>query len=143
MSNSNSQNGSQSTITAQPLPASEKIHVESQSCPDVRVAMRAIAVSGANAPLTVYDTSGPYTDPRVETDIRKGLRPLRLEWIRTRGDVEESTIESYNGGKNGSGRASDTERFPDASRRPILRAKPGRNVTQMYYAKNGIVTPEM
>jgi len=156
MSNSKSQNGSQTSgITTQPLPASEKIHVQGQNRPDVRVAMRVIAISGtgghgngdsthANPNLTVYDTSGPYTDPGVQTDIRKGLGPVRLDWIRARGDVEESPGHPYSGanGKNKSG-ASDTERFPDASRRPSLRAKPGRNVTQMHYAKNGVVTPEM
>jgi phosphomethylpyrimidine synthase len=89
----------------------------------------------------VYDTSGPYTDPSVETDIRAGLRPVRLEWIKARGDVEEIPSHNY---ANGNGKnSSHTERFPDTSRRPVLRAKPGRNVSQMHYAKKGIITPEM
>jgi len=117
--------------------------------------MRAIVVSAtraghpgnghANPPVVVYDTSGPYTDPNVETDIRKGLRPLRLNWIEARSDVEEIAGGGHSNanGKNVSKDGSQTERFPEASRRPILRARPGRNVTQMYYAKKGIVTPEM
>jgi phosphomethylpyrimidine synthase len=89
----------------------------------------------------VYDTSGPYTDPTVKTDIRAGLSPVRLEWIKARGDVEEISGRNHaNGnGKNG----SHTERFPETSRRPVLRAKPGHNVSQMHYAKKGIITPEM
>jgi phosphomethylpyrimidine synthase len=110
--------------------------------------MRAITLSGdragnghANVPVMVYDTSGPYTDPSVETDIRLGLRPLRLEWIKARGDVEEIPGRGYadGNGKNG----SHTERFPETSRRPVLRAKVGCNVSQMHYAKKGIITPEM
>jgi phosphomethylpyrimidine synthase len=153
----NNQNGSNKNgITTQPLPASEKIYVQSAQRPDVRVPMRAITISSApgdqssnghsHPPVMVYDTSGPYTDANVETDIRKGLRPMRLEWIKGRGDVEEVAGYSYTNGneKNGSRKgASDTERFPDTSRRPVLRAKPGRNVSQMHYAKQGIITPEM
>ena len=158
MSNSIDQKDSkQNGITAQPLPASDKVHVHSHTRPDINVAMRAITVSSAqhghgvggnarvNPPLMVYDTSGPYTDPNVETDIRKGLGPTRLAWIKARGDVEEVSGRSYgNGnGKNGAHGASATERFPETSRRPILRAKPGHNVAQMHYAKQGIITPEM
>jgi phosphomethylpyrimidine synthase len=112
--------------------------------------MRAISVGDShagsgNAPILVYDTSGPYTDPTVETDIRKGLGALRLDWIKARGDVEEVPPYHFaNGnGKNGSRNGSHTERFPDASRRPVLRAKPGCNVSQMHYAKKGMITPEM
>jgi phosphomethylpyrimidine synthase len=114
--------------------------------------MRAIVLSHGNGhgnghgdshpPVMVYDTSGPYTDPNSETDIRKGLKPLRLDWIRTRGDVEELASPSYQPPPDKNGKAS-TERFPDAARRPILRAKPGCNVSQMHYARQGIITPEM
>jgi phosphomethylpyrimidine synthase len=154
----NSSNGSEPNgITNQPLPASHKVYVGSESRPDVQVAMRAIVLSGTNGAhngnghseqvqpsVTVYDTSGPYTDPHAETDIRKGLQALRLDWIRSRGDVEELAAPSYQPpvGKNGH-KASSTERFPDAARRPILRAKVGCNVSQMHYAKKGIITPEM
>jgi phosphomethylpyrimidine synthase len=156
---SNSQNGSPSkTMSTEPLASSHKIYIESQRRPDVRVAMRAIHLSGAQnghngnghggekqAPLTVYDTSGPYTDPNVKTEIRRGLQALRADWINARGDVEELSAPSYQPpvGKNGQRNGSSTERFPDESRRPILRAKPGRNVSQMHYARQGIITPEM
>ncbi len=156
MANSQNQNSSgKNGITTQPLPASHKMYVHSHQRPDVSVPMRAIVVSAtraghpgnghANPPVVVYDTSGPYTDPNVETDIRKGLRPLRLNWIEARSDVEEIAGGGHSNanGKNVSKDGSQTERFPEASRRPILRARPGRNVTQMYYAKKGIVTPEM
>ncbi len=156
---SNSQNGSQPKgITTEPLPASHKIYIQSRNRADVRVAMRAIHLSdqreaqngnghGAKnrEPIVVYDTSGPYTDPNVKTDIRSGLAPLRLDWIRARGDVEELSAPSYQApaGTNGHKNGSATERFPDAARRPVLRARPGCNVSQMHYARQGIVTPEM
>jgi phosphomethylpyrimidine synthase len=156
---SNSQNGSPNkTMSTEPLASSHKIYIESQRRPDVRVAMRAIHLSGAQngqngnghggekqAPLTVYDTSGPYTDPNVKTEIRRGLQALRADWIHARGDVEELSAPSYQPpvGKNGHRNGSSTERFPDESRRPILRAKPGCNVSQMHYARQGIITPEM
>jgi phosphomethylpyrimidine synthase len=152
----NSANGSAPNgITNQPLPASCKVYVESQSRADVRVAMREIVLSNGSghnghgeesrAPVRVYDTSGPYTDPSIDTDIRRGLRPLRSDWIRARGDIEELAMPSYQApaGKNGANAKSSTERFPDSARRPVLRAKPGCNVSQMHYARQGIVTPEM
>jgi len=158
MSNGNNQIGSkQNGITTQSLPASHKLYVQSQGSPDVQVAMRAVHVSSSgnghqsnghaeqtNPPVMIYDTSGPYTDVNAETDIRKGLKPLRLDWIRNRGDVEELSASSYRpvNGKNGS-HDPQTERFPDASRRSILRAKSGFNVSQMHYAKKGMITPEM
>src|SRR6266545_6237923 len=156
---SNSQDGSKPNgITSQPLPAPHKVYIQSSHRADVHVPMRAITLSNshggingnghgesANAPVMVYDTSGPYTDPDAQTDIRQGLKPLRLDWIRSRGDTEELSAPSYQppAGKNGRKNASATERFPDAARRPILRAKPGCNVSQMHYARKGIVTPEM
>src|SRR5690242_21786225 len=108
---SNSQNGSPNkTMSTEPLASSHKIYIESQRRPDVRVAMRAIHLSGAQngqngnghggekqAPLTVYDTSGPYTDPNVKTEIRRGLQALRADWIHARGDVEELRSEERRG----------------------------------------------
>jgi phosphomethylpyrimidine synthase len=156
MSEGNKQIGSnQNGITTQPLPASHKLYVQSPRFSDVRVAMRAVHLSSGNGhlgngdgdhsnpPVIIYDTSGPYTDVNANTEIRKGLRPLRLDWIRNR-DVEELASSSYRpvNGKNGS-HAAQTERFPDASRRPILRAKRGCNVSQMHYARKGMITPEM
>jgi len=145
-------------ITTQPLPASRKIHIQSGNIPDVQVAMRAVVTSEnghghtgnghheqANSPVMIYDTSGPYTDVNAATDIRRGLKPLRLDWIKERGDVEALAGSSYRpvNSKNGKQGSSPTERFPDSARRPILRAKHGCNVSQMHYARQGIVTPEM
>ena len=94
--------------------------------------------------MIVYDTSGPYTDPDAKIDIREGLEPIRLPWIIGRGDVEyydgrkiEPKDDGYREGEN-----PNTERFPK-TRDKVLRAKPGQNVSQMYYAKRGIITPEM
>jgi phosphomethylpyrimidine synthase len=132
-----------------PLPNSRKVYVQG-SRPDIRVPMREIAQHdtpasfGAekNPPLAVYDTSGPYTDPSVRIDIRAGLPPLRANWIAERGDTEALPGPTS---RYGVQRLADPKlaelRFP-AQRRP-LRAKPGANVTQMHYARRGIVTPEM
>ena len=132
-----------------PLPKSRKIYVEG-SRPDIRVPMREIAQSDTpaafgpekNPPLAVYDTSGPYTDPSVRIDIRAGLPPLRANWIAERGDTEELPGPTS---RYGVERLNDPKlaelRF-DLKRRP-RRAKPGANVTQMHYARRGIVTPEM
>jgi phosphomethylpyrimidine synthase len=133
-------------ISTSPLPASRKFYVPGAN--GVRVAMREIAVSPThegfahngqkdNPPLVVYDTSGPYTDPEAKLDLRRGLQPLRAEWIKARGDTEEIRGRYIQKTSNG------TERFPDASRRPVLSARAGRNVSQMHYAKKGVVTPEM
>ncbi len=140
-------------ITTQPFSASQKIYVEG-TLPGVRVAMREISLTPTrpikdktgrpqeNPPLIVYDTSGPYTDPQVQIDIRKGLAPLRLDWIMVRVDVEELEDVSSEYGRR---RASDSKlngiRF-HRTRNP-LRAKRGMNVTQLHYARKGIITPEM
>ncbi|HEV2846066.1 MAG TPA: phosphomethylpyrimidine synthase ThiC, partial [Thermoanaerobaculia bacterium] len=133
-----------------PLPASHKVYVEG-TMPGVRVPMREIRVSPTrthagltveNPPVAVYDTSGPYTDPQAEIDLRKGLPPLRREWIAGRGDVEElAAVTSLYGRQREADPRLAPIRFGPA-RRP-LRAKPGANVTQMHYARKGIVTPEM
>jgi phosphomethylpyrimidine synthase len=157
MANTTTNGSAPQGITNEPLPASRKVYVAGATRPEIRVAMREIVLSGgrtapgengnggtAERTITLYDTSGPYTDPNATTNIRGGLHPLRLDWIRARGDVEELAGPSYQppAGKNGHGRKA-TERFPDSSRRPILRAKQGRNVSQMHYARQGIITPEM
>ena len=129
----------------QPLPNSRKIHVAG-SRPDIRVPMREISQTPtegeANPPIYVYDCSGPYTDPTVKIDIRQGLPALRAGWIAERQDTEELPGLSSDYGR---ARESDAElaglRF-DLKRKP-LRAKAGMNVTQMHYARRGIVTPEM
>ncbi|HET8831921.1 MAG TPA: phosphomethylpyrimidine synthase ThiC, partial [Casimicrobiaceae bacterium] len=132
-----------------PLPASRKIYVQG-SCADIRVPMREIAQTdtpasfGAekNASLAVYDTSGPYTDPDARIDIRRGLPALRAAWIDARSDTAtlEAPTSAY-----GRARVADPAlaglRFH--LHRPPRRAKAGANVTQMHYARRGIVTPEM
>jgi phosphomethylpyrimidine synthase len=132
-----------------PLPNSRKVYV-SGSRPEIRVPMREIrqsdtpAAMGAerNPAIYVYDTSGPYTDPQARIDIRSGLPALRAAWIEERGDTEELPRPSSEYGR---ARLADPKlhelRF-NLKRHP-RRAKPGRNVTQMHYARQGIVTPEM
>ncbi len=132
-----------------PLPNSRKIYVEGSRA-DVRVPMREIAQSDTpasfglekNPPLVVYDTSGPYTDPEAKIDIRSGLAPLRAAWIEERGDTVALPEPSSAYGR---ARLADIElagmRF-DLHRKP-RRARPGCNVSQMHYARRGVVTPEM
>ncbi|AZG07312.1 phosphomethylpyrimidine synthase ThiC [Pigmentiphaga sp. H8] len=133
----------------QPLPRSRKIY-EQGSRPDIRVPFRQIEQADTptmfggeqNPPITVYDTSGPYTDPDVQIDIRSGLAPLRENWIAERGDTEQL---------DGPSSAYGRERLADAKlaelrfnlHRAPRRARAGANVTQMHYARRGIVTPEM
>src|SRR3989475_585942 len=154
MSKSRNENGPRnSVITTEPLPASRKVYSQGKRFADVRVAMREIFLSSgrdngesgkADARVVVYDTSGPYTDRAAAIDVRKGVAPLRLEWIRGREDVQElGRLPLGRNGTNGNDQKPETERFPEASRRAALRAKPGRNVTQMHYAKKGDITPEM
>ncbi len=134
------------------FPSSRKAYVLG-SRPDIRVPVREILQSPTtgrrgqepNPPVRVYDTSGPYTDPEQAVDIRRGLPMLRRPWVLERGDVEEYPGRSVrpvdNGLKPGDPRANLAV-FPGLSRRP-LRARPGRTVTQMHYARRGMVTPEM
>ncbi|WP_250508836.1 phosphomethylpyrimidine synthase ThiC [Caballeronia sp. GACF4] len=133
-----------------PLPNSRKVYVTG-STPDIRVPMREITQSDTpdsfggekNPPVYVYDTSGPYSDPDAKIDIRSGLPALRAGWIEARGDTEELAGLSSEFGRE---RAADPKtaelRFPDLHRHP-RRATPGKNVSQMHYARQGIVTPEM
>lgn len=141
--------GQDELVTREPYPNSKKIYVQG-SQPDLRVAMREIEqsptdVNGTmvpNLPITVYDTSGPFTDPDVEIDVREGLAPLRQNWIVSRDDVDElDSISSAYGIERESDESLETLRFHRS--RKVLRAKEGRCVTQMHYARQGIVTPEM
>ena len=133
-------------VTTGPLPASRKLYVPGRVHAGVRVAMREIALSeGCNEPpVRVYDTSGPYTDPGVRVDIRAGLVPLRQGWVERRGDVEAYAGRDVQPEDNGlkPGEASRVPVFDRAHRQP-LRGKPGRAVTQLAYARAGIITPEM
>jgi phosphomethylpyrimidine synthase len=132
-----------------PLPGSEKIYVRG-SRPDLRVAMREVRLSdtpamfGAeqNPPVTLYDTSGPYTDPNVKINLLKGLPELRMPWIEARADTEllEEPTSEY-GRRRQQDPALAHLRFK--SRHQPRRAKSGMNVTQMHYARKGIITPEM
>jgi len=135
--------------SVQPFPRSQKVYVQG-SRPDIRVPMREISLDVTptdfggeiNAPVTVYDTSGPYTDPNVTIDVRKGLADVRSAWIEDRGDTEKLPGLSSEFGQR---RLNDAElsamRF--AHVRNPRRAKAGHNVSQMHYAKKGIITPEM
>ena len=132
-------------VTTGPIRGSRKIHVEGPQ--GVRVAMREIALepSSGESPLNVYDTSGPYTDPDVRIDIMAGLPQLRRDWIVGRGDVESydaRAVRPEDNGQLGPDRSGGVAPFPNVVRRP-LRAKAGANVSQMHYARRGIVTPEM
>jgi len=149
-------------ISTDPIsPNSKKVYVNGTLHPDIKVPFREISLSPSTtvsgngngnghhkendeSSILVYDTSGPYTDPKAMIDIREGLEPIRLPWITDREDVEyydARTImpkdDGYRDGEN-----PNTERFPK-TRAQVLRAKPGQNVTQMHYAKKGIITPEM
>lgn len=95
-----------------------------------------------NPPIYVYDTSGPYTDPAIQVDVTKGLAPVRANWIAERQDTEQlAGPTSEYGQKRANDPALDALRF-ELTRKP-LRAKAGRNVTQMHYARQGVITPEM
>ncbi len=128
---------------------SKKVYVEGSSS-DIQVPMREIALSPTtgsfgeeeNAPVRVYDTSGPYTDPDVTINIQEGLKPLRQKWITERNDVEEYEGRTIKPEDNGYKKAIPNISYPELKRKP-LRAKAGQNVTQMHYAKKGIITPEM
>ncbi|HEY9581256.1 MAG TPA: phosphomethylpyrimidine synthase ThiC, partial [Rhizorhapis sp.] len=127
-------------VTTGPIRGSRKIHVG-----DRKVAMREIVLEGGEPPVRVYDTSGPYSDPDVHIDIMAGLPQLRRDWIMARGDVEEydaRAVKPEDNGLKGPDRSAGVAPFPKIVQRP-LRAKPGTNVSQMHYAKRGIITPEM
>ena len=138
-----------SESVTRPIPGSHKVHVEG-SRPDIRVPMREIVLTRTptifggedNPPVTVYDTSGPYTDPQARIDLAAGLPALRAQWIAERGDTEALPALSSEFGR---AREHDPKlaavRFPN--RALPRRARAGANVTQMHYARRGIVTPEM
>ena len=132
------------------LPNSRKVYVQG-SRPDIQVPMREISQSDTSAsfgaepnpPIYVYDCSGPYTDPEAKIDIRNGLASVRADWIAERGDTEALTGLSSEYGRDRLHDAQlNTMRFPGLVRQP-RKAKAGKNVTQMHYARQGIITPEM
>jgi phosphomethylpyrimidine synthase len=149
MTDSNTQLTNRNEEARQPFPNSRKVYVEG-SRPDIRVPMREISLSptaasfGAeeNAPVLVYDTSGPYTDPDVEIDLKKGLAPIREQWIDERGDTEFlGDLSSRYGRERRDDEGLQHLRFEHV--RQPRRAKQGKNVSQMHYARAGIITPEM
>jgi phosphomethylpyrimidine synthase len=124
-----------------PQPASRKLYVTG-SRPDLRIPMREVCLHGGEPPLRLYDTGGPWTDPEAHPDIKQGLPPLRQPWILGRTDVEElpGPTSVYRRQRDDDP-ALGGVRF--ASVRRPLRARPGRVVTQMHYARRGEITPEM
>src|SRR3982750_4904751 len=129
-------------VTPGPICGSRKIHVG-----NLGVAMRAVDLepSSGEPPVVLYDTSGPYSDAQQRIDIMAGLPELRAGWIRARDDVEEvepRDVRPEDNGQLGPDRSGGVQPFPNVRKR-VLRARPGANVTQMHYARRGIVTPEM
>jgi phosphomethylpyrimidine synthase len=138
-----------SEAVVRPIPGSRKIHVQG-SRPDLQVPLREICQAQTptlfggenNPPITVYDTSGPYTDSNYAVDLASGLPALRAAWIAERGDTEQLTgLSSEFGRKRAADPKLDALRFTGT--RVPRRAKAGANVTQMHYARRGIITPEM
>jgi phosphomethylpyrimidine synthase len=138
-------------ITKGPIPGSKKVYVQGRMH-DIKVAMRQIDLSPTvsrdgsaenNNPVLVYDTSGPYSDPLADTDVNKGLPLLRKKWIIARGDtIEQDALTSRYARERLKNKGIGNLRFKYALKKP-LRAAPGKQVTQLYYARQGIVTPEM
>jgi len=136
------------SLTREPFPQSRKIYVPGAQA-GVQVPMREIALTNGET-VTVYDTSGPYTDPQAAIDIRRGLPAVRSDWIAARGDTEtyagRQRVALDDGGKKGEtadGRIEALRAEAAALQRAPRRARAGTNVTQMHYARRGIVTPEM
>tara|TARA_R110001592_G_scaffold356571_1_gene658763 strand:- start:17797 stop:19674 length:1878 start_codon:yes stop_codon:yes gene_type:complete len=137
-------------LSTQPFPASNKIYIQGSRA-DIQVAMREISLSPTklrndkleeNLPVRVYDTSGPYTDPNIEIDVRKGLNSIRQTWIEERDDTELlGGLSSDYANVRDKNIALDGLRF-EHKRQP-RKAKSGKNVTQLHYARQGIITPEM
>lgn len=143
---------SKQIITRTPLPNSKKIYIPGTLYPDIRVPMREITLSDSkhsingtkesNPAVTVYDTSGPFTDSSITINLEKGIPPVRSQWIASRNDVEQlHAFSSTYSNKRLTNSQLDNLRFQHI--RNPLRARQGKNVTQMHYAKQGIITPEM
>ncbi len=142
-----------SVITREPFPRSKKVYIKGH-IHDIRVAMREVEFDYSDSMLsvnrgiaksssiTMYDTSGPYTDPRVEVDVHSGLPAMRDKWILDRGDVE--TLGGFSSEfSRKSLKSSKLQNIRFKKSRAPLRAKPGKNVTQMHFARAGVITPEM
>jgi phosphomethylpyrimidine synthase len=143
------------------LPNSKKVYLNGKLHVDLRVPFREIALAPTksmdgkievNEPVRVYDTSGPWGDPNVDVDVTRGLPPLRAKWIRDRGDIEEiegRAVRPIDDGYLSETHAAERNgqrsevRFQRSAKNKALRAKPGKAVTQLAYARQGIITPEM
>ncbi|HIP03247.1 MAG TPA: phosphomethylpyrimidine synthase ThiC, partial [Campylobacterales bacterium] len=131
-------------ITREPLPASTKVYVCGTIYPDIKVPMREILLENDDK-LRVYDTSGVYTDPTVDIDVAFGISQIRKEWIAKR-EVEEydgRIVAPKDNGYNSEEQLEHATAGSDGLVRIPLRAKKGENVSQLYYARKGIITPEM
>ncbi|ESQ76732.1 phosphomethylpyrimidine synthase [Asticcacaulis sp. AC402] len=132
------------TVESSPIPGSHKVYQTGTLYPDIRVPFREVRVhpSAKEVPLTIYDSSGPYTEAGFTPDISKGLPRLRDAWIRGRGDVEEIVAREVKPEDNGNvSLGALAPQFPNLPK--VLRARDGQSVTQLEYARRGIITPEM
>ncbi|HLO96885.1 MAG TPA: phosphomethylpyrimidine synthase ThiC, partial [Burkholderiaceae bacterium] len=133
------------SLTREPLPASRKIHLNGQIHPALRVPMREIALTNGER-ISVYDPSGPYTDPAATIDVKKGLPTPRAAWVEARGDTEPyegRSIQLIDDGLRDQAQQLRLRELSAGLQRQPRRARPGANVSQMHYARRGIVTPEM
>lgn len=139
------QTASNSILTREPLPASKKIYLKGDIHKDIRVPVREIELTN-NTTLGVYDTSGPYTDPSVDIDVTKGIPQIRKTWIESRCDTEEYEGRILVPNDNGYSSETLSNKVVAGSKglaRTPKRAKKGKNVSQLWYARQGIITPEM
>jgi phosphomethylpyrimidine synthase len=165
--NESSENGGTTSVSSSDqLPNSKKVYLNGKLHVDLSVPFREIALAPTktmdgkievNEPVRVYDTSGPWGDPNADVDVTRGLPLLRAKWIRDRGDVEEIEgravrpqddgylSEKHAAERNGGASPARTSeaRFQRSAKNKALRAKPGKAVTQLWYARRGIITPEM
>src|ERR1035437_5839949 len=137
------------SLTREPFPASHKVHVAGTLHPLLRVPMREVNLSNGEC-VTLYDTSGPYTEPTAQIDVRRGLPALRAAWIAERGDTELYTGRVHQSLDDGTQheereaqRIAALRTQASGLQRTPRRAKAGVNVSQMHYARRGIITPEM
>ncbi len=139
------QTASNSVLTREPLPASQKIYLKGDIHKDIRVPIREIELTN-NTTLGVYDTSGPYTDPNIDIDVTKGIPQIRKEWIEKRSDTEEYEGRILVPNDNGYTSETMSNKVVAGSKglaRTPKRAKKGKNVSQLWYARQGIITAEM
>ncbi len=132
------------TVTTGAIPGSRKVYASGCAHPELRVPFREVAVhpTANEPPVTIYDPSGPYTDPNATIDINQGLARPRTEWVKARGDVEEIEGRAVKPEDNGN-LSPDKLTPPFPVPHKVLRAKAGQAVTQLEYARRGIITPEM